>query len=161
MKKIEALLVVHPCLEENRQTAVGTSADSPLASDPAACAPVASSPGPDYELLSVDWSMAQVDSVFGRESQHSGRVGDSGAVGNFVLGKRMPSAAVAAAVAAAAAAAVVAGGIGIVGHNHLFPPGQVVVVVHIHLCWVRVPYQGCPYHCASIGTIHDEDDLPA
>ena len=58
MKKIEALLAVHPCLEDNRQTAVGTFADFGLAPDPAARAPAASSPRPDYDLLDVGCCMA-------------------------------------------------------------------------------------------------------
>lgn len=67
MKKIEALLVVHPCLEDNRQIAVDTYAGLPSASDQAAGVRVASSPGPDYELLGFDWSMARVGPVAGRE----------------------------------------------------------------------------------------------
>lgn len=155
MKKIEALLVVHPCLEDNRQMAVDTYADLPWASDQAAGVRVASSPGPDYELLDFDWSMARADPVAGRECQHSASAADSGAVENFVPERRMASA------AGAGADAGVGADIGIVGHNHLSPHGQAVVVVDIHLCRPQVPYQGYPYHCASIATIHGEDGLPA
>lgn len=66
-----------------------------------------------------------------------------------------------ASAADAGAGAGVGADIGIVGHNHLSPPGPAVVVVDIQLGHSQVPYQGYPYHCASIATIHGEDGLPA
>lgn len=147
MKKIEALLEEPPCLEDNRQTAAGTFADLPSASDPAAGAPVASSPGLDYELRDFGWSRARVVPAVGRVSPHSVRAADSGAVDNLVRAK-MPSAADAGA------------GIGIEGHNHLFLRGRAAVVADIHLGPPPVPSRGYPSHCASIATIHDEDARP-
>lgn len=155
MKKIEALLVVHPCLEDNRHTAVDTCADLPSASDQAAGVRVASSPGPDYEPLDSDWSMARVGPVADTEGQHSASAADWGAVENFVLARKMASA------AGAGAGADVGADIGTAGHNRLSPLGQAVGVVGIHLCHSQVPHQGYPYHCESIATIHGEDGLPA
>lgn len=147
MKKIEALLEEPPCLEDNRQTAVGTFADLPSASDPAAGAPVASSPGPDSELRDFGWSRVRVVAAVGRVSPRSVRVADSEAVDNLVRA-RMPSAADAGA------------GIGIEGHSHLVLHGPAAVVADIHLCPPPVPSLGYPSHCASIATIHDEDARP-
>lgn len=147
MKKIEALLVVvHPYLEDNRQTAVGTFADLPSASDPAASAPVASSPGPGSARRDFGWGMARADPAVGRGGPHSASAADSGAVENFVRA-RMPSAAGA--------------GIGTVGHSHLVLPGPAVAVADSYLGPPRVPSPGSPYRCASIATIHDANGPPA
>lgn len=147
MKKIEALLVVvHPYLEDNRQTAVGISADSAWASDPAAGAPVASSLGPGSARRDFGWSMARADPAVGRGGPHSASAADSGVVGNFVRAK-MPSAAGA--------------GIGAVGHSHLVLPGPTVAVAESYLGPPQVPSPGSPDRCASIATIHDADGPPA